>query len=113
MVMHKDENTVLCVSNSYEKKFFMNPEFNALPDTVKDELKIMCVIFTEEVGGMLTLEFDEDGNLLFKSEADENDLLYDDIACGMFVKKMQNEKVDLLESLELFYKIFFLHQDIG
>ena len=39
----------------------------------------MCVLFTEEVGGILSLEFDESGTLLFKTEADEGDILYDDI----------------------------------
>ena len=47
-----DENVVLCVSNSYEKKYYFNPDFDKLPDDVKNELKIMCVLFTEEVGGI-------------------------------------------------------------
>ena len=103
-----DENVVLCVSNSYEKEQYFNPDFDKLPDDVKNELKIMCVLFTEEVGGILDMEFDEEGNLLFKSSADEGDLLYDEIACGMLVKKYQYEKRELLESLEMFFKVFFL-----
>ncbi len=106
-----DENVVLCVSNSYEKKYYFNPEFDRLPDDVKDELKIMCVLFTEEVGGILSMEYDEKGNLLFKSQADEEDLLYDEIACGMLVSKAQKEKAELLESLEMFYKVFFLGEE--
>jgi len=106
-----DENVVLCVSNAYEKKFYLNEEFNKLPADIKDELKIMCVLFTEEVGGILSLEFEEDGTLIFKTKADEGDLLYDDIACGMFIKKLQYEKRTLLESIEMFYKVFFLNED--
>lgn len=105
-----NENVVLCAASAYEKKFYLNENFDKLPDHVKDELKIMCVLFTEEVGGILTLEYDEDGTLLFKSEADEEDLLYDEIACGMLIKKLQYEKRELLESLEMFYKVFFLGQ---
>ena len=103
-----DGNVVLCVSNSYEKKYYFNPDFDKLPDDVKNGLKIMCVLFTEEVGGILDMEFDEEGNLLFKSSADEGDLLYDEIACGMLVKKYQYEKRELLETLEMFFKVFFL-----
>lgn len=107
-----DENVVLCAASAYEKKFYLNEEFSKLPEDIKNELKIMCVLFTEEVGGILELEFDEDGKLFFKTEADEGDLLYDDIACGMLIKKLQYEKQDLLESLELFYKVFFLGEGV-
>lgn len=103
-----DEEVVLCASSAYEKKFYLNEEFSRLPEDIKNELKIMCVLFTEEVGGILELVFDEEGNLLFRTDADENDLLYDDIACGMLIKKMQYEKRELLESLEMFYRVFFL-----
>ena len=106
-----DEEVVLCASSAYEKKFYLNEEFSRLPEDIKNELKIMCVLFTEEVGGILELVFDEEGNLLFRTDADENDLLYDDIACGMLIKKMQYEKRELLESLEMFYRVFFLGDD--
>ena len=106
-----DEEVVLCASSAYEKKFYLNEEFSRLPEDIKNELKIMCVLFTEEVGGILELVFAEEGNLLFRTDADENDLLYDDIACGMLIKKMQYEKRELLESLEMFYRVFFLGED--
>ena len=106
-----NEEVVLCASSAYEKKFYLNEEFSRLPEDIKNELKIMCVLFTEEVGGILELVFDEEGNLLFRTDADENDLLYDDIACGMLIKKMQYEKRELLESLEMFYRVFFLGED--
>ena len=106
-----DEEVLLCASSAYEKKFYLNEEFSRLPEDIKNELKIMCVLFTEEVGGILELVFDEEGNLLFRTDADENDLLYDDIACGMLIKKMQYEKRELLESLEMFYRVFFLGED--
>ena len=105
------DKMLLCASSAYEKKFYLNVEFSRLPEDIKNELKIMCVLFTEEVGGILELVFDEEGNLLFRTDADENDLLYDDIACGMLIKKMQYEKRELLESLEMFYRVFFLGED--
>lgn len=105
--MFGDNKLVLCASSAYEKKYYFNDDFSALPDTVKDELKAMCVIFTEEVGGILMLRFDDDGSLLFETAADEGDILYDDIACGLMIKRMQNEKHDLLESVELYYRVFF------
>ena len=84
-----------------------------LPESIKEDLKILCVLFTADVGGILTLEFDEDGNLLFLTEADEGDLLYDEIGSVLKIKQIQNDRVELLESLELYYKAFFLNEDVS
>ena len=46
MDMSKESNeVVLCVSNAYQKKFYLNENFNGLPQSIRDELKIMCVIY--------------------------------------------------------------------
>ena len=66
------ENVVLCGASAYEQKYYFNKDFDSLPDHVKKELQIMCVLFTEEFGGIFTLEFDDHGNLQFKTEATAN-----------------------------------------
>lgn len=103
-----EEGIVLCASSAYKKQFYLNPEFDGLPEGIKEDLKILCVLYTEDIGGVLTLRFDEDGNLLFETEADEGDLLYDDIGSVLKIKQIQNTKAELLESLETYYKVFFL-----
>ena len=60
---YMNEEIVLCAANAYEQKFYLNPEFDALPESVKQELQIMCVLYTEDVGGILMVVFDEEGNL--------------------------------------------------
>ena len=65
--MYQD-NIVLCGASSYEQKYYFNQDFASLPETVKQELQIMCVLFTEDVGGILTLEFDEDGSLQLRQK---------------------------------------------
>jgi len=104
-------NIVLCGSSAYEQKYYLNENFEGLPQAIKDELKIMCVLFTEDVGGILTLMFEEDGTLVFQTEAEEGDLLYDEIGSVLLVKKLQQEKQELMESLELYFKVFFLNED--
>ena len=106
-----NERMVLCASNAYEKKYYLNDQFSNLPERVKQELQIMCVLFTEEVGGILILQYEEDGTLQIVTEADEGDLLYDDIGCGLKVKQMQLDKRELLESLEMYYKVFVLGEE--
>lgn len=106
-----NEKMVLCVSNGYEKKYYLNDQFSNLPEQVQQELKIMCVLFTEEVGGILILQYEEDGTLQIVTEADEGDLLYDEIACGLKVKEMQMNKRELLESLEMYFKVFVIGEE--
>lgn len=107
-----NKNTVLCGSNAYEQKYYFNDEFDRLPESIKDELKAMCVLFTEDIGGILTLEYTEDGNLEFDVLCDEGDLLFDDIGYGLKIKQLRTEKRELLEALEMYYKVFVLGEDM-
>ena len=104
--MYQD-NITLCGASAYEKKFYFNQDFNALPDHVKKELQIMCVLYTEDVRGILTLEFDENGRLQFKTEALEADARYDEIGSGLKIKELRQKNEDLLRGLELYYKVIF------
>ena len=106
-----DEKTVLCGANSYTQKYYFNDEFSMLPESIQKELKILCVLYVEDVGGILTLEFSEEGNLGLRVENDEADYLFDEIGSVLKIKQIQREKSELLESLELFYKTFYLNRD--
>lgn len=97
----------ICGANSYEQKYYLNPDFEALPTRIKQELQIMCVVFTEKVGGIITLSYDEDGSLYIRTDAEEEDILYDEITAGLMVRELRNEKAELFEELELYYKVFF------
>lgn len=110
--MYQDK-IVLCASSAYEKKYWLNDDFKVLPEQIKQELKIMCVLYTEDIGGVLSLEFDEDGTLLFKVDSKEGDYLFDDIGSVLKIKELQRTKVELLEALELYYRVFFLNEDVS
>ena len=97
-----DDKVILCGSSSYEKIFYFNPEFDSLPKQIKEELQIMCVLFTEDVGGILRLEFDETGNLNLTVESKEDDFFFDEIGSA--------EKRELLENMETYFRVFFLQE---
>ena len=80
--MYQD-NIVLCGASSYEQKYYFNQDF-------------------------ASLEYDENGNLQFKTEALEADGRFDEIGSALKIKEIQRSKKDLLESLEMYYKVFFL-----
>ena len=104
----EEQEIVLCAASAYDQKFYLNEIFQGLPKSVKDELKIMCVLFTEDVGGILELVYNEDGELEFRTSADEADYLYDEIGSVLKVKELQRTKGELLESLQIFYRVLVL-----
>ncbi len=110
------DRQILCVSNAYEQKYYLGEAYRGLPEAIQEELQILCVLFTEDVGGILTLEYEEDGSLYFHTTAEEGDLLYDEIGSVLKVKQIQRERQELLEALELYYQVFILGkspQEVG
>ena len=108
-----EERIVLCGANAYEQKYYFNERFNAIPDSIKDELHIICVLFTEEVGGILTIVFESDGSVSLETQAEEDDIYYDEISSGLLVSEIRRKRFELLESLSLYYRVFILKEDIS
>ncbi len=108
-----DEKVVLCGASAYEQKYYFNQDFSSLPQGVQEELHVMCVMFTVEIGGIFTLWFDGEGNLQFETDAVDADAMYDEIGGALRIKQLQQEKRELLESLELYYRVFFLGEEIS
>ena len=111
--MENTEEIVLCAASAYEQKFYLNPDFMTLPESVRQGLQIMCVLYTADVGGILMVVYDEDGNLELKVEHDENDFEFDEIGSVLKIKELQNTKRELFESLELYYRVKYLGEDIN
>ena len=109
----KQEKMVLCGANSYDMKYYFNEKFNGIPESVKNELHILCVLFTEEVGGIFTIGFDEEGNVLLETNADDDDIYYDDISSGLMVAEVRRQRRELLESLSIYYRVFILKEDFS
>ena len=109
----EDKRIVLCGANAYEQKYYFNEQFNGIPSAIKDELHIICVLFTEEVGGIFTIVFEEDGTLSLETNADENDFYYDEISSGLLIGEIRKKRQELLESLSLYYRIFILKEDVS
>lgn len=106
------DEIVLCAASSYERKFYLNPEFDALPESIRQELQIMCVMYTEDVGGILMVVYDEEGNLELKVDHEEDDFAFDEIGSVLKIKEMQQARRELFESLELFFKVFYLGEEL-
>ena len=108
-----EEKVVLCGANAYEKKYYFNEKFAGIPESIKEELHIICVLFTEEVGGIFTIEFEKDGSVSMRTEYAEDDFLYDDIGSGLLVNEVRRKRQEMFDSLSLYYRVFILHEDVA
>ncbi len=94
---------ILCAANYYEQKFYLNPAYEVLPQAVKDELKVMCVMFVEEVSGILLMEFGEEGDLRLIVTHNDDDFYFDEIGSELKVRELRRTKRELFEQLEAYY----------
>ena len=86
--MNEDKfRIVLCGASAYDKKYYFNKKFDGLPENVKEDLHVICVLFTEEVGGVFTIGFTPRGEVELDTQS------------------------ELLSGLSMYYRITFLHED--
>lgn len=105
MIFMEENKVVLCGANAYEKKYYFNDKFDKIPQSIKDELHIICVLFTEEVGGIFTIAFDEEGGIVMETNAEEDDIYYDEISSGLLISEIRRSRQEMFESLGLYYRI--------
>lgn len=105
-----DGRVVLCGANSYDQKYYFNKRFSKLPESIQKELNIICVLFTEEVGGIFYIVFDEDGGISFETNADSDDIYYDEVSSGLLIGEIRKTRQELMESLSLYYRMIVLKE---
>lgn len=104
------EEQVLCACSAYEEKYYFNPRYATLPTQIQQELQIMAVSMTADVGGVFTMEFDDDGTLYMSSTAKETDFAFDEIGSHLKIKQYRTRYAELLENLETYYQSFFMEE---
>jgi len=104
---------VLCGANAYEQKYYYNPLFKKVPESIQKELRIVCVLFTQEAGGVFTIEFEEDGQITMETNADEEDITYDDITAGLLISEIRRKRQDMFKALESYYKVIVMGMSLS
>ena len=103
---------VLCGANAYDRKYYFNRKFEKLPKSIQDDLHIICVLFTEEVGGIFTISFEEDGEICLETRTDESDITYDEVSSGLLIGQIRKNRAELFESLKAYYRVLVLGEDL-
>jgi len=109
----EDGRIVLCGANAYEQKYYFNKDFDKIPESIKEELHVISVLFTQEAGGIFTIVFEEDGSVSLETRATEDDITYDEITSGLLIGEIRRKRRELFESLQLYYRVFIKKEDIS
>lgn len=91
-------------ASAYNKKYYFNPKFDALPDKVKTDLKIITVCTAEKIKGIFIIGFFEDGRAYFETASANDDFNFDDIGAALEINRISREEEELIKSLELWFK---------
>lgn len=102
---YHNESIPIIVSNSYIKKYYLDNRLEILPKEIKNKLKEVFVTFTENVGGILVVVFDNKNyNLLLNIEKNDDDISFDEINANYKLSKLENENIELFEQIAKFCK---------
>ncbi|PHV71210.1 hypothetical protein CS063_05830 [Sporanaerobium hydrogeniformans] len=96
---------ILISVSPYVQKYYFNEEFKGLPESIKDEVRAKLAIIAEKVNCIMTLGFNEEGEI-FIEERYEDPMNYDEIGAGLEIKKLQTEEKEMFRSLKLWYMIY-------
>ncbi|MCR5338372.1 MAG: DUF6145 family protein [Lachnospiraceae bacterium] len=107
-----DGRIVLCGASAYEEKYFFNRDFAKLPENIQEELHVICVLYTQEAGGIFLMVFDEEGNLNLETRSDEDDMLYDEVTAGLLIGEIRRKRKELFAQIEMFYRVFILGETV-
>lgn len=104
------EKKVVVGASIYKEKYFINPEFEKIPKKVLEDLRVICVRLSAKLHCIFTVGFYTDGSLYFESIADESDYIYDEIGAKLEIDKLVREEKEIINALELWYRVFILKE---
>ena len=51
--------------------------------------------------------------MVMETDAEENDIYYDEISSGLLVSEIRRNRQELFEALSLYYRVFILKEDVS
>ena len=109
----EESRKILCGASYYEQKFYLNPVYDTLPQGIREELKILCVLFVQDVSGIIILEFGDAGDLRIVVTHREGDYYFDEIGSELKIRRLREDKKELFEQLETYYRMKHLSEGKG
>lgn len=99
-------NKELLISISpYVQKYYINEKFKNLPEDIKEALRAKLAVIAEKSNAIISLGFNESSHIYIEYKYE--DLSYtDEIGMELRIKKFQQEEVELLKAIKMWYMIY-------
>ena len=104
------ERKILAAANAEKQKYFLELEFRELPESIQEEVRVICVLLAQKLNCTFLMGFDEAGELYFETVRREDDFDFDEIGAGLEIGALRREKKELLRALELWYAVYFMEE---
>ncbi|MDA3734245.1 DUF6145 family protein [Niameybacter massiliensis] len=99
------EKQIVISVSPYNHKYYFEPKFNDIPTEIKEELAEAIAAIAEKVNAIISVGFNEDGQIFIDQTADE-EIFVDEIGAALEIKRLQKDKAELLKSLQLWYMVY-------
>lgn len=99
------EKQIVISVSPYNHKYYFEPKFNDIPAEIKEELAEAIAAIAEKVNAIISVGFNEDGQIFIDQTADE-EIFVDEIGAALEIKRLQKDKAELLKSLQLWYMVY-------
>lgn len=100
------EKIVLAAASFENEKYYLAEDFQGLPESIKDEVRTICVVLAAKLMCTFIMGFYEEGKLYFETVQNEEMADFDDIGAELEIKRIEREKKELIKSLSLWYLMF-------
>lgn len=100
------DKIVLAAASFDKQKYYMDEDFLDLPQSIKDEIKTICVVLADKLMCTFIIGFYPNGDVYFETVKSEEILDFDDIGAQLEIKALNKDKAELIKALRLWYLVY-------
>ncbi|MDD3569648.1 MAG: DUF6145 family protein [Lachnospiraceae bacterium] len=100
------DKIVLAAASFDKQKYYIDEGFSDLPQSIKDEIKTICVVLADKLMCTFIIGFYTNGDVYFETVKSEDLLDFDDIGAELEIKALEKEKAELIKALSLWYLVY-------
>lgn len=99
------EETILIAVSPYLKKYYINTQYEDLPEEISEWLRAKLGALAEKVGATILLGFYDTGEMYVTYQF-ENQNFSDEIGAELAIKKFKQNEAEVLDSIKAWYALY-------